>query len=561
MRIIIYALLVAGLFFSCHIFADMDKGGIDWTKETSLIDGYLYRCNGYYNGNAVYVGTAFSQLADCLSPAASAVSAKLPALPKSTTTDLGNGGSQKTQVSITALSKPSPLTPSGYSVGFKIVQTTTQTTCSGNIYGVPVCSSSSPSVYTYSISGSVSTSERKTGKVCPPTHPNQKTNEKGETKCYADLPPIGCDEFQGLSSNKLVDKFEATTGIYSKDTPPHCLRTCHTNKDGYEQCGYCKVVAKSWSSTSAGNREVWWANVGTFTGTSCGAKDDIEPPKEPPPVCWKTKNGLDMCQADPDKKCQTINGIRQCKAGCGEVNGDFFCKTDERPPRDFDKTGDKELPKIDDTITNPEKSINDMQKGDFKDVLKGVETRVSASIQGMANIENSVDSTNNTLKDIKDIADTQTTVQEAQLAELGEINSKLGEIADGMGSEGNGDGQGGGEDDSDSEGSGECDPKKSAECASGGVRSWWNSPYKDGLNGLMKDKLEQFERSDVYKSLTQPLDIGGGGASPKWNICLNFGFADYGCEDLSVPDYLWHFIKACFLFSAAILCRRLLIGA
>lgn len=504
------------------------------------------------------------QLEPCLAAAASYVSSKLPELPKTTTTDFGGGSSQTTNVSITAIPRPSPVTENGYSVGFKITQTTTQVTCSGDANGNAQCSTSVAEPYTFSIGGSVGIGTKKPGKVCDDSFPHMAANDKGDQMCYPLLPPLPCDTFAGNSSNKLVDSFSATKGLYSSGNPPHCLRTCHTNKDGYEQCGYCKVVAKSWSSTPAnlsGTKERWWANVGTFTGTSCGAKDDTEKPKEPPPLCWKSKNGLKMCQSDPDKQCQTINGIRQCKQGCGEVNGDFFCKTDERPPRDFDKKGDKELPKIDDAIDNPEKSIDDMKKGDFKDVLKGVETRVSASIQGISNVENSVDNLNNTLLDVKDSIDAQTETEEAQTDQLGEINSKLGDIADGLGN-GGGDGDGDGEGEGEGDGDGECDPNKSPDCvANAGVKSWWNSSYKNGLDGLFKEKMQDFKQSEAYATLNQPLTLSGGGLAPNWNFCMNMGFADFGCHSINIPDFIWTFIKSCMLFGAAILCRRMLIGA
>jgi len=559
MKSIFKALLFAGLFFTSFSQADMNNGGIDWSKEQTPIDGFIYTCNGSYSGAPTYT-TDFMPLTECLAAAASYVSSKLPELPKSTTTDLGGGSTQTTNVSVTALPKPTPITEAGYSVGFKITQTTTTKMCAGDANGNPTCTTSTSKPYTFNIGGSVGIGQKKPGQVCPPDWPHMAANDNGVQKCYPYLPLLPCDTFAGNSSNKMVDKFSATKGLYSSGSPPHCLRTCHTNKDGYEQCGYCKVVAKSWSSTSSGNKEVWWANVGTFTGTACGANDDAEKPKEPPPVCWKSKNGLKMCQADPDKQCQTINGIRQCKQGCGEVNGDFFCKTDERPPRDFDKKGDKELPEISDDITNPEKSINDMQKGDFKDVLKGVETRVSASIQGIANVENSVDNVNNTLLDIKDSIDVQTETEEAQTDQLGEINSKLGQIADGMGQPGGGDGDGDG--DGGPDGNGECDPNKSPDCvAASGVTSWWKSSYENGLSGLFAEKMNNFKNSQAYATLNTPLQLSGGGATPRWNFCMNFGFADYGCSEINIPDFIWHFIKACMLFGAAILCRRMIIGA
>jgi hypothetical protein len=545
MKILLSALLFAGLFFSNLSFAQVAlcPVGIHHPNYGCLVPaqkkpGYVFDYEGVAGQPAETIDKAFASLAS--------------AFKRTTTSTHNDGNCTSTTTNTRSLSLVVVVPPSGVDI---LRISSTSVSYSPNTPGYQ-CPSSPPS--NNQIPASIWARQVAGVFVCPSDdHPDFLTLYKidGVEYCTKPARPIDCSALAGVSS-------VGTSFMTKKDagyTHPSCATKCVFNTEGLEQCGNCKVVAKSWTQNSSSTSDMikWTPLVGTFTGVACGADEQDKQPDEKP-TCWQTKNNLKMCQADPNKECKTVNGVRSCTAGCGEINGDFWCKTDGNAPREPNKDGDKPLPEIDDNITNPEKSLQDMQKGDFKDVLKGVESRISASTTGIGNLENSVDTTNNTLLDIHDTLIDQTSIAESQTDQLGQINSKLGDIADGLGA-----GGGGGDGDGEGEGGdGECDPNKSPDCvAQAGVTSWWNSSYEDGLGGLFEEKMNDFENSDVYAQLNTPLSISGGGANPTWNFCMNFGFADYGCEEIKIPDLVWTFIKACILFGAAILCRRLLIGA
>lgn len=110
-------------------------------------------------------------------------------------------------------------------------------------------------------------------------------------------------------------------------------------------------------------------------------------PLPPEPDCFLTGAGSEVCFADPNDKCdkEIVNEepvFSNCAAGCGFVNDNFLCadKPDLPSLDDCLVTTNgyacpTDIPEPNDDIDNPEKPLPDMAKVDFKDVLKGVETR------------------------------------------------------------------------------------------------------------------------------------------------------------------------------------------
>lgn len=380
---------------------------------------------------------------------------------------------------------------------------------------------------------------------CPPDGPawtgytQLGTDANGAQICKEPVQPLSCSGLQGLSVNS-GDRMVADKGAYTKEKPPSCATRCALDANGQKQCGSCKVVAKTWIYEGGTTKDTWSPMIGTFTGATCADSETTTPPPEPP-KCWQTKNNLNMCQQDPAEKCVTINGVQQCQSGCGYINGDFFCadKPATEPPKTPDN--DKPLPEADDNISNPEKPIDQMVKGDFKDVQKGVESRLAVVSTGIGNLENSVDTSNQLLADIESNTDGILSAEETQIGLLADIKEAL-----------------------NGEGDGECDPEKSPTCATGGdagsPSSWWKSVYPDGITGIIDAKKAQFQSTAAYESMTQEINIGSGTVQP-WQFCFNASSMNFGCFDVEIPPYVLQFVRLCILFGAAILCRRLLIGA
>lgn len=123
-----------------------------------------------------------------------------------------------------------------------------------------------------------------------------------------------------------------------------------------------------------------------------GTVGGCEPPE---PDCIIAGNGMEVCKEDPNEKCDSTEQNGQtvyfnCEAGCGFVNDQFLCTTEPDSDGEIPDLSDcfkvgsswacpSDPPTPDDNIDDPQKPINDMTKGDFKQVQRGVETRLDAT--------------------------------------------------------------------------------------------------------------------------------------------------------------------------------------
>lgn len=551
MKKLIYALILSGLFFGFVYDVNADQSRC---KQGTAIAGVgcvvpAKKTDGTYSAYFDYSGYRFTGQGTTPIAAIDVAIAKLTKMFNSSSQTQTPTCDIEYKTTVTASAQGSGNT---YKVTGQFVSSETRTARQGY-----TCQSPSPSVSPIDLPVVLSFTANQQY-TCPPDNFLEfKTYKVINSvhyclKEYDPLPPLDCSSLKGKGASMVTDSFIAGAGVYTKENPPSCVTKTAKDANGNEISGDCKVVAKGWglNSSADGTKQKWWPLAATFTGAACGEKESEEPPPDAP-KCWETQNALNMCQFDPAEKCLTVNGVQQCEAGCGFINGDFFCKTDKEPePPKKDVNKDKPLDEVDDNISNPDKKSGDMTKQDFKEINKGVETRISQSVTMMGNLENSVDEVDNTLKGIQDTLNEANSLQQS-------ANSILSDIKAGAGS-----GTGSGDGDGDGDDSGECDPLLDKDClaANGSPKSWWQSSYPDGFTGLLQDKQAQFQASEAYKAMTLETNIGGGGTQPNWNFCFNFGFADFGCKELIIPAWIWLFIKSCILFTAAITCRKLLIG-
>lgn len=126
--------------------------------------------------------------------------------------------------------------------------------------------------------------------------------------------------------------------------------------------------------------------------SACDDKPPSNPldPVPPPPDCKTTLNGLKVCQEDANEKCTAnSSGALSCPDSCGYYNNQFVCfENPTEPPVDPEEPEEPDTPRppADDNIENPDKPLQDMLKKDFKDVQRGVETRLDGFAADMANL-------------------------------------------------------------------------------------------------------------------------------------------------------------------------------
>jgi hypothetical protein len=172
------------------------------------------------------------------------------------------------------------------------------------------------------------------------------------------------------------------------------------------------------------------------TGLCTDSPSDPTPPPVPPNECTTTGSGFKVCKNDPNEKCTANStGALTCGSSCGYVNGEFMCFTQKDPIVDPNKPDPDPRPDADDNISDPLKPISDLLKSDFKDVQKGVETRLDGLATDLSNMtkaqefaankaDKSAGQSNKLLNSINQ--NTANTVEE--LKKLGQSGGEVGSI-------------------------------------------------------------------------------------------------------------------------------------
>lgn len=92
-----------------------------------------------------------------------------------------------------------------------------------------------------------------------------------------------------------------------------------------------------------------------------------------------------------------------------------------------------------------------------------------------------------------------------------------------------------------------------------GLEGFYDSEYPNGFSDVWSHNELAFNNTAFVSSLDDwKLTLVG--TIPIFEFCFDFGFADFGCYNMTIPDYVFAFMKAVLLFSCAIFCRRIVFG-
>lgn len=337
--------LFFSLFFSSTLLASTYQPTRVPAKKSNVVT-----CSGTYEPASISLvgsGATFGECAAKISPAISGAIV----LPKaSETIDMGFQ-----TMTINRSFEALTCGESSCSVGFKITSTSTTSMCVGGPNGQPVCSTSPPSTSVSYVSGQVQKTGERDGFLCPPDNYPLYTLgpivEGTENFCENPAPPP--PPCPSVASSEVNFWFGPKGG-----------GTACVLSDDDSLCPY----------REEGNSGYYVADVSN--PNACDGKSPTEPPKDDTPDgCDIGGNGSVWCPADPSTKCKTVTpqnaaAYTTCPDTCGMLNGKFMCST--TPPKIPPLTDLQ----VDDEVENPNKPLADMIKGDFKDVLSGLETRI-----------------------------------------------------------------------------------------------------------------------------------------------------------------------------------------
>jgi len=93
-----------------------------------------------------------------------------------------------------------------------------------------------------------------------------------------------------------------------------------------------------------------------------------------------------------------------------------------------------------------------------------------------------------------------------------------------------------------------------------GPSSWYESKYPDGVSGVVSNFQETVSQGPFLAILDPLKSLPDQGSYPTWNFDANMGSLGNYSGTISVPDYVWIFVRFCILFTAAMTARKLIFG-
>lgn len=203
------------------------------------------------------------------------------------------------------------------------------------------------------------------------------------------------DPSNSAALNLILEKY--VLGPYRVDNEERCYKpkkpsTCPTAPDGNNyfhvgQKGGGKVCLENDSGDSCPYKEE--GTSGFYTADYSDPTSCQDTPPEPPnddKDCSPNGAGQQVCNADPDEKCQSKNGLLVCQDGCGFMNGVFKCFKEPPKPEEPEEPEVPD-PQIDDSITDPDKPVQDMTKADLKSTYRGIETRLESTKKELEDVQ------------------------------------------------------------------------------------------------------------------------------------------------------------------------------
>lgn len=193
----------------------------------------------------------------------------------------------------------------------------------------------------------------------------------------------------------ILYKPNPTTNLCQKGFDLEKPSTCPTAPDGNNyfhvgQKGGGKVCLENDQGDSCPYKEE--GTSGFYTADYSDPTSCQDTPPDPPndnKDCSPNGAGQMVCNADPDEKCQSKNGLLVCQDGCGFMNGVFKCFKEPPKPEEPEEPEQPEVPDppIDDNITDPDKPLADMTKADLKSTYRGIETRLESTKKELEDVQ------------------------------------------------------------------------------------------------------------------------------------------------------------------------------
>ena len=91
---------------------------------------------------------------------------------------------------------------------------------------------------------------------------------------------------------------------------------------------------------------------------------------------------------------------------------------------------------------------------------------------------------------------------------------------------------------------------------------FYTPEYPEGFTTVWASNEQALKSSALVASVSEwsQLNISGSLDIDFGKFCFDFGFANFGCFSVGLPDFVISFLRAVMLFSCAIQCRKIVVG-
>lgn len=92
------------------------------------------------------------------------------------------------------------------------------------------------------------------------------------------------------------------------------------------------------------------------------------------------------------------------------------------------------------------------------------------------------------------------------------------------------------------------------------VPTLYEKKYPDGPSGVWATRKAQLQTTPIFSFLASLVPSTGDGGCPSWQLPVMYGIKNTSVGDISIPCWIWSAIRAIFIVTALLSCRRIIFG-
>ena len=92
------------------------------------------------------------------------------------------------------------------------------------------------------------------------------------------------------------------------------------------------------------------------------------------------------------------------------------------------------------------------------------------------------------------------------------------------------------------------------------IPTLYEKKFPDGPSGVWANRKSQLQTTPIFSFLASLVPSTGDGGCPSWQLPVMYGIKNTSVVDISIPCWIWSAIRAIFVVTALLTCRRIIFG-